>query len=64
MPIYYDNPEIFGRHVHEGEDMVLHTFILHEIQKKENSRYFQMIKNWPKDTDILMNWDEEDLEYL
>lgn len=64
MPIYYENPELFGRHVHEGEDMVLHTFILHEIQKKEASRYFYMIKNWPRDTDILMNWDEEDLEYL
>ena len=23
-----------------------------------------MIKNWPKDADILMNWDSEDLEYL
>lgn len=23
-----------------------------------------MIKMWPKDTDILLNWDEEDLEYL
>ena len=23
-----------------------------------------MIKMWPKDTDILMNWEEEDLEEL
>ena len=23
-----------------------------------------MIRMWPKDTDILMNWDEEDLEWL
>lgn len=62
--IYYHNPEIFGKHVPDGEDNVFHTFVLWEIQKKEKSKYYQMIKMWPKDTDILMNWDEDDLEWL
>jgi hypothetical protein len=50
--------------VHEGEDNMLHAFILSEIQKGEKSQYYHMIRMWPKDTDILMNWDEEDLEWL
>ena len=29
--IYYHNPEIFGKHVPDGEDNVFHTFILWEI---------------------------------
>jgi len=64
QPLFYEHPELFGKHVHEGEDMIIHAFILHEIQKGEKSPYHQMIKMWPKDTDILMNWDEEDLEWL
>ena len=44
--------------------MLIHAYILFEIQKGEKSQYHQMIKNWPKDADILMNWDDEDLEYL
>jgi hypothetical protein len=43
---------------------MLHAFILHEIQKKEKSRFYEMIKMWPKKADILMNWEKSDLEYL
>jgi len=63
-PIFYDHPEVFGKHLSDGEDMMLYAFILLEIQKGTKSRYHAMIKMWPKDTDILLNWDEEDLEYL
>ena len=62
--VYYENPELFGKHVQDGEDMIINAFILHEIQKGKDSIYYQMIKMWPKDTDILMNWDEEDLDEL
>ena len=62
--VFYDNPQVFGKHTKEGEDNVFHTFILWEIQKKEKSHYYPMIKMWPKKTDILMNWPEEDLEWL
>ena len=43
---------------------MLYTFALLEISKKEKSRYYQMIKMWPRDADILMCWDEEELEEL
>jgi hypothetical protein len=62
--IWYEHPEVFGKHIHDGEDQMLHAFILHEIQKGEKSRFYQMIKMWPRDTDILMNWDDEDLDWL
>ena len=63
-PIFYNHPDIFGKHLTDGEDMMIYSFMLHEIQKGDKSRYYQMIKMWPKDADILLNWDEEDLEYL
>jgi hypothetical protein len=31
--IFYDNPDIFGRHVADGEDNVLNTFIMYELSK-------------------------------
>ena len=62
--IFYDNPEVFGKNVHDGEDMMLHAFILREIQKGKESKYYNMIKMWPKDADILLNWDDEELEEL
>jgi len=62
--IFYENPDVFGKHLSDGEDMMLYAFVLHEIQKGTKSKYYEMIRMWPKDTDILLNWDEEDLEYL
>lgn len=29
--IFYENPEVFGKHVQDGEDMIVTSFILHEI---------------------------------
>jgi len=37
--IFYDHPEVFGKHVSDGEDMMLHAFILREIQKGKESQY-------------------------
>jgi len=62
--MFYEHPELFSKTLNDGEDMILHSFILHEIQKGKDSIYHQMIKMWPKDTDIVMNWEEEDLDYL
>jgi hypothetical protein len=62
--LYYHNPDVFGKHTPDGEDNVFHTFVLWEMQKKEKSDYYQMIKMWPRGTDILMNWEDEDLEML
>lgn len=62
--IYHAHPEIYGKHNQDGEENLLYTFILHEIQKKEKSHFYQMIKMWPKDADMLQLWDEEELEEL
>jgi len=40
------------------------TFILYQISLGEKSRYFDQIAMWPRDTDILMNWDDEEFEWL
>ena len=29
--IFFENPEVFGKHVVDGEDMMVHAFMLHEI---------------------------------
>lgn len=35
--IYYNHPEVFGKARVDGEENILYTFILHEMQKKEKS---------------------------
>ena len=30
-PIFYDNPDVFGKHLSDGEDMMLYAFVLLEI---------------------------------
>jgi hypothetical protein len=29
--IFFEHPDLFGKHLSDGEDMILHAFILHEI---------------------------------
>src|SRR6185436_15415259 len=62
--IIKENPEMFGKHVGDGEDNLLNAFILYELGKGERSYWYPMFEVWPRDTDILMNWDCEDLEWL
>jgi hypothetical protein len=62
--IFYENPEIFGKHVEEGLDNVLNSFILYELSKGDKSFWYPMFEIWPRDTDLLFNWDQEDLEWL
>ena len=62
--IFLENPEIFGKHISDGEDNVLNAFILHELSKGEKSFWKPMFDVWPRDTDILLNWDDEDLDWL
>lgn len=63
-PIFQAHPDVFGRHTHEGEDNVMYSFMLYHMQLKDKSEFYYMISMWPKDPDILSNWDEEDLEEL
>ena len=38
--LYYNHPEVFGKHTPDGEDNVFHTFVMWEMQKKEKSPYY------------------------
>ena len=62
--VFFDNPDLFGKHVGDGEDNVLNTFIMFELNKGEGSFWKPMFDVWPKDTDILFNWDQSDVEWL
>jgi hypothetical protein len=62
--VFFDNPDLFGKHVGDGEDNVLNTFIMFELGKGEKSFWKPMFDVWPKDTDILFNWDQSDIEWL
>ena len=62
--VFFSNPDLFGKHVGDGEDNVLNTFIMFEVGKGEGSFWKPMFDVWPRDTDILFNWDESDVEWL
>lgn len=62
--VFYDNPDVFGKHVSDGEDNILTSFVMYELGKGTKSYWYPMFEMWPKDSDILMNWDFEDVEWL
>ena len=62
--VFFENPEIFGKHVQYGDDNVMSAFILYQISIGEKSKFYEQIMMWPRDADILLNWDEEELELL
>ncbi len=41
--IFYNNPEIFGKHVALGDDNVLDTYILFHLQLGEKSKHYMMM---------------------
>ena len=51
-------------HNSDGEDNLLNTYIMFELGKGEKSFWKPMFDVWPRDTDILMSWNEDDLEWL
>ncbi len=57
---------MFGKHVSLGDDNVFNSYILYHINLGPQSKHYQMIQCWPSpnDADILMNWQDEDLEWL
>lgn len=62
--LFLENPDLFGKHVSDGEDNVLNAFLLYELGKGDKSFWKPLFDVWPRDTDILLNWDSEDLEWL
>ena len=51
-------------HNSDGEDNLLNTYSMFELGKGEKSFWKPMFDVWPRDTDILMSWNEDDLEWL
>ena len=62
--IFHEHPDLFGMHNSDGEDNLLNTYIMFELGKGEKSFWKPMFDVWPRDTDILMSWNEDDLEWL
>lgn len=62
--MFYEHPNIFGKHISLGEDNVLDAYILYQMKLGEQSIHYQMFQTWPEEPDILMNWEDEDLEFL
>lgn len=62
--VYLDHPQLFGKHVPDAEDNILNAFVLFELAKGDQSFWKPMFDVWPRETDILMNWETEDLEWL
>lgn len=64
--IFFNNPEIFGKHVALGDDNVLDSYILYHIRLGEKSKHYNMMQCWPSQdqTDILMNWSDDDIGWL
>jgi hypothetical protein len=64
--VWYENPETFGRHTSHGDDNVFNAYILYHLNLGEKSKHYHMMQCWPRpsETGILMDWDDEDLEWL
>lgn len=62
--MFYEHPEVFGKHTSLGEDNVLDAYILYQKTLGEESIHYHQFQCWPEEPDILMNWEDEDLEYL
>jgi hypothetical protein len=62
--IFFNHPDLFGMHMPDGEDNVLATYVMYELGKGEKSFWQPMFEIWPKDTEIMFNWDDADLEWL
>ena len=41
--IFYDHPDVFGKHVSLGDDNVLDAFILYHIELGEKSEYYHFL---------------------
>ena len=62
--VFIEHPAIFGKHIRLGEDNVLDAFLMYQMSLGEKSQYYMYFQTLPEDTDILMNWNDGDLEWL
>jgi len=60
--IFQENSEKFWYYDEIEEYMVLTVFLLHEYGKGQNSKFFKLISNLPKDQDVLAMWPSNHLD--
>lgn len=41
QPVYFEHPELFGKHVQYGDDNVMAAFILYQVSLGEKSRFYE-----------------------
>lgn len=41
--IFYENPEVFGKHIAFGDDNVLHAYILYQLNLGPKSKHYEMM---------------------
>jgi len=63
--IFDENPKLYSRTLNwQWQGNIIITFLLYELQKNENSPYYDFIQNLPKEIDFLSYWTPEELELL
>jgi len=63
--VFYDNPQFFSVYrTSQYEDHMLLVYILAEYAKGEQSEYFHLIENLPRDIDYIVFWEDEELDML
>ena len=60
--IFQENKEFFWDDNDIDEGLVLTVYILYEYQKGEKSELYHLIKNLPRDLDIMQFWGLEDID--
>jgi hypothetical protein len=45
--IFYENPEVFGKHCEFGDDNVLDAYILYHLELGPKSPHYEMMQCWP-----------------
>lgn len=60
-----ENPEYYAkRFTSEWEDRINLTFLLYEYQRGKKSRWYNLIRNLPKDIDYTIFWNKEEIDFL
>ena len=47
------------RFTSDWEDRIILTFLLYEYQKGKNSKWYNLIRNLPKDIDYAIFWNKQ-----
>ena len=60
-----ENPKYYAkRFTKDWEDRILLTYLLYEYQKGKKSRWFNLIRNLPREIDYAVFWNELEISRL